>query len=59
MNDAQDHTHLLVIPIGLGDWDGLIENPSAVQSNIRKYQSNTGAILEPEVLLEEGKEFTT
>ncbi|MFC1923234.1 alpha/beta hydrolase [Chloroflexota bacterium] len=59
MKDAQDHNHLLVIPIGLGDWDGLIENPSAVQNYIRKFQSNTGAVLEPDVLLEEGKEFTT
>ena len=59
MKDAQDHNHLLVIPIGLGDWDGLIENPSAVQSYIRKFQSNTGAALEPEVLIVEGKDFTT
>lgn len=59
MKDAQNHNHLLVIPIGLGDWDGLIENPSAVQSYIRKFQSNTGAVLEPDVLLDEGKEFTT
>ena len=49
----------IVIPVGLGDWDALIENSSAIQSYIRKFQLNTGAVLKSWELLQEGKEFTT
>jgi alpha/beta superfamily hydrolase len=58
MREAQDQNHRLVIPIGLGDWDALIENPTEIQQYIRKFQLNTGATLEPEILREEGMSFT-
>jgi alpha/beta superfamily hydrolase len=59
MKDALDHEHLLVMPIGLGDWDSLLDDPAAVQSYIRKFYTNTGASLQTEDVLVEGKDFTT
>lgn len=59
MGDAQNHGHSLVIPIGLGDWGGLISNPSKITEYIRKFERNTGISLEPGILIEDGKQLSS
>jgi len=59
LGDAQNHSHSLVIPIGLGDWGGMISNPSKITEYIRKFERNTGISLEPGILIEDGKQLSS
>jgi alpha/beta superfamily hydrolase len=56
---AQDQDYLLVIPIGLGDWDALLESDSEIDSYIEKFYANTGIRVERSVLIEDAENFTT
>ena len=56
---AQDQDYLLVIPIGLGDWDALIVSEDGINSYMQKFESNTGIQVERSVLVDEAEQFTT
>jgi len=59
LNAAQNQNYLMVIPIGLGDWDGLIDSGTSIDGYIQKFYSNTGIQVDPQVLIEDAKKFTT
>lgn len=59
LKDAQNHSYLMVIPIGLGNWDDLIDSPRNLQSYIRKFEANTGTPLDPEIVIQDIHQFST
>jgi hypothetical protein len=58
-NAAKDQDYMLVIPIGLGDWDALIESESGIEGYMQKFEANTGIQVDRDVLLEDAESFTT
>jgi hypothetical protein len=56
---AQDQDYLLVIPIGLGDWDALLDSDSEIDGYIEKFYANTGIRVDRSVLIEDAGKFTT
>lgn len=58
-NTAQEHAYMLVIPMGLGNWDALIASDPGIDGYIQKFEANTGIQVLPEVLLAEANNFTT
>lgn len=58
-NTAQDENYLLVIPIGLGDWDALLESESGLSGYMKKFEAYTGIRVDQNVLYENAANFTT
>ena len=58
-NTAQDQKYLHVIPIGLGDWDALLESESSLDGYMKKFEANTGIRVDHNVLYENAANFTT
>lgn len=59
LNTAQDQNYLLVVPIGLGDWDALLASESGIDGYMQKFEANTGIQVERSVLIENAENFTT
>ncbi len=59
LNVAQDQNYLLVIPIGLGDWDALLASESGIDGYMQKFEANTGIQVERSILIENAEKFTT
>jgi hypothetical protein len=59
LDAAQDNDYLLVIPIGLGDWDALLESESGIDGYMQKFEANTGIQVERSILIENAERFTT
>lgn len=58
-NTAQDQNYLLVIPIGLGDWDAMLESESGLDGYLKKFEANTGIRVDYKVAYENAANFTT
>jgi alpha/beta superfamily hydrolase len=58
-NTARENGYLLVLPMGLGDWDALVASDSGIDDYIQKFEANTGIQVPREVLVEEANDFTT
>lgn len=59
MSAAIDNQYDLAIPIGLGDWDGLLNDTAKIRNYLAKYRENTGITLLSEQLVEEGQHYTS
>ena len=59
LNMAQNHNYMHIIPIGLGDWDGLLESESGIDGYIQKFEANTGILVDPQILVEDAEKFTS
>lgn len=59
LKDAQSQSYLLVMPIGLGDWDELLESQENLHKYIRKFETNTGISLDPEITTHDIQQFST
>jgi hypothetical protein len=55
---AQSQDYLLVIPIGLGNWDALRESDSGIEGYIKKFEANSGIYVEQSVLFDNAGSFT-
>ncbi len=56
---AQEDDYLLVIPVGLGDWDALLKSESGIDGYMQKFEANTGIQVERSILIENAERFTT
>jgi len=56
---AQDQNYQQVIPIGLGDWDALLESDSGIDGYMQKFEANTGILVDRQVLMEDAGKFTS
>lgn len=56
---AQNYEYQLVIPIGLGDWDGVLEDRTKMSGYIARFMNNTGVRMTMEQLQKEGSNFTS
>lgn len=56
---AQSHHYRLVIPIGLGYWDGVMKDEAKMKGYIARFANNTGVRLSEEQLQKEGSYFTS
>lgn len=59
MKAAIDQQFRSSIPIGLGDWDSVLENLDKIEAYKRKFYNNTGVRIDTEVVMSEGKEFSS
>jgi alpha/beta superfamily hydrolase len=59
MRAAQEHSFLQTVPIGLGNWDGLLESESQIKNYTEKFLNNTGVRVNQAQVSEEGKEFSS
>ena len=59
LKGAQSNNNLLVIPVGLGFWDDLLESPKNLRAYIRKFETNTGTSLDPEIVLQDIHQYST
>jgi len=59
LNVAQDQNYQLVIPIGLGDWDALLESESGIDGYMQKFEANTSILVDRQVMREDAKKFTS
>jgi len=59
LNVAQDQNYQLVIPIGLGDWDALLESESGIDGYMQKFEANTSILVDREVMMEDAEKFTS
>lgn len=59
LKDAQNHRYSLVMPIGLGNWDELLESQRNLQMYIRKFESNTGFSLDPGIVIQDIHQLST
>lgn len=55
---GQESNFLMVIPIGLGDWDALLASESGISSYLQKFESNTGIQVDEKVMLATAVQFT-
>lgn len=55
---ALESNFLMVIPIGLGDWDALLESDNGINSYIQKFEANTGIQVSESTTLATAKQFT-
>jgi len=56
---AQSHQNQQVIPIGLGYWDGVMEDKKKMQGYIARFGNNTGVRMSEEQLQREGFNYTS
>lgn len=56
---AQSHEYRLAIPIGLGYWDGVMEDQTKLRGYIARFANNTGVRLSEAQLRKEGNQFTS
>jgi hypothetical protein len=59
MSAATDNRYALAIPIGLGDWDSLVEDNAKIRNYLAKYRENTGISISSEQLVKEGQNYTS
>lgn len=59
LRSAQNSSYHQAIPIGLGYWDGLLENERLIKTYTEKFFNNTGVTLSPERVKEEAGEFSS
>ena len=54
----QGSNFLMVIPIGLGDWDALLASDAGISSYLQKFEANTGIQVSESEMLATAKQFT-
>lgn len=54
---GQESNFLMVIPIGLGDWDALLASDSGISSYIQKFEANTGIQVSESAMLTTAEQF--
>lgn len=59
MRAALGHSYSQVLAIGLGDWDGLLEDEGKIEYYTEKFLNNTGVVVTPERVRDEGEAFST
>lgn len=55
---AQNHRYRLVVPIGVGYWDGVLQDRTKMLGYINRFESNTGVRLTEEIIRQQGSNFT-
>jgi alpha/beta superfamily hydrolase len=54
----QESNFLMVIPIGLGDWDALLASDAGISSYLQKFEANTGIQVSESEMLATAEQFT-
>ena len=54
----QGSNFLMVIPIGLGDWDALLASDAGISSYLQKFEANTGIQVSESEMLATAEQFT-
>ena len=58
MDAARKDAFLLSIPIGLGDWKVILDDPQRVRDHARKIKNHTGVSIDPDLLRKYKKQYT-
>ena len=58
LHAAQDEAYLLVVPVGLGDWDALLDSDSSIDGYRQKFEANTGIEVEEGKLIMDARNYS-
>lgn len=58
LHAAQDEAYMLVVPVGLGDWDALLDSDSSIEGYQQKFEANTGIKVDKSELIMNARNFS-